>query len=160
MSKLFAALVVTVGGAMQVFGVLTVVWDLRAMTKRIKEFESRPGLTRPVGRSLGLRWGVEATNKAAASLSQEERLLAVEDELASVEGRMQQAVGEAVENPQREVTQDIRNVDAFRKEDTDALRGLVLDVTGGGKRLRLLGVALIVVGLILSTIGSVWSLTV
>jgi hypothetical protein len=144
----FSAVLLVVGSVAQVAGVLVVVWDICKASRRLKDFEGQPPFLRPVGKSLAVSdlFPTKAEPATDQSDRLEQAVRVIGDRLAS-----------SIDTLRDEFGQDLSNVDAFRRHDTDALRSLVLDLARGGGR-RIAGALLIIFGLILATVGSVCSL--
>lgn len=145
----FVVVLLLVGGIGQLAGVVIIIWDLRKSHRRLQQFEAEPPLLRPVGKSIPSGGLFPRADQVPV-----DRVDNLEKAIRAVAAK----VDSSIKTIRDELEHDLTNVDAFRRHEMEALRDLVLDLTRGG-RLRMIGACSIILGVILATIGSVWSLT-
>jgi hypothetical protein len=152
---------VIAGGLLEVGGAVAIALDIRATSKEFREYEKRPQTIYAHAATMEL----SALIGALGVVTSGGREPTVEERLQSLEERVN-AMPKTLEDTTRKVKTDIKEwtqreikgaVDTTRRSIEDwqkAFERLLRGITVGGIGLRAIGLALVLGGIVATTIGS------
>jgi hypothetical protein len=153
-----AEVLVILGGALQVAGVVIVVFQIRGTLRRAKEFRRRPvtARARMVAASAAMGRPTVTTGREPTV---EERVARVEEAIASAREELDSAKIQLRKDWRQDLAEAISDLAADLQTEDEALRALVLSVFEGrgrlGRWLQFAGPVLIVAGIALATWGAI-----
>lgn len=149
-----ASVLLILGGLAQIVGVIMVIVSLRSTLDQLARYEHRPRTVYGAG-AVAISTAFGATVVTTQRPSLEDRVTGVEERVRALGGE----ITEATEKLRRELHNEIeRSRDIVMKsyrDDFDALSAFTTQTLRDQRWPTLIGAALLIVGLIVVTIGSV-----
>jgi hypothetical protein len=147
------AVALLVGGCVfQVAGVLTVVLEVRATRRRVENYRHR-GITARPGTARGSFTALPATVETEPT-PLEERVKRLEELVRSVRDTVATMPQEIMSQVREEISDSDQRMTATIRDQTEPLAALIVDELDSGRRTRAVRVGLVIVGIVLTMIGS------
>lgn len=148
----------SVGALFELGGIGTIVGQIRRDRRAFEEYRNRSRTLHVSAIASGHSMG-KAEISGGRKLSIEERLDALEANLEGMRSQIRDQLKEQAESLTSALKTMVESVERNLQETVTALENLTLGLSGGFNQRRF-GVWLFVIGLILNTVGNVWSVLV